>query len=100
MSIIGILWSAQGRQPRRQDEPSRSARLPAVRVRLVATDLDGTLLRDDRSVGRRTVAALGACAAAGVAVVPITARPPHATWPLLQAASLAGADGLVVCANG
>jgi len=66
-------------------------------VRLVATDLDGTLLRDDGSVGRRTVAALAACAAAGLPVVPITARPPHATWPLLGPA---GIDGLVVCANG
>ena len=63
----------------------------------MATDLDGTLLRDDGSVGVRTVAALAACAAAGVPVVPITARPPHATWPLLRAA---GVHGLVVCANG
>jgi Cof subfamily protein (haloacid dehalogenase superfamily) len=67
---------------------------------MVATDLDGTLLRGDGSVGRRTVAALAACAVAGIPVVPITARPPHATWPLLQAASPAGIDGLVVCANG
>ena len=66
-------------------------------IRLVATDLDGTLLRDDGTIGKRTVAALAACAAAGVAVVPVTARPPHATWPLL---SPAGVDGLVVCANG
>ena len=68
-----------------------------MKVRLVATDLDGTLLRDDGSVGRRTVAALAACADAGVAVVPITARPPHATWPLLAPAGVAGP---VVCANG
>jgi Cof subfamily protein (haloacid dehalogenase superfamily) len=63
----------------------------------VATDLDGTLLMDDGSIGKRTAAALAACAAAGVPVVPITARPPHATWPLLAPV---GIDGLVVCANG
>ena len=68
-----------------------------MRVRLVATDLDGTLLRDDGRIGGRTAAALLACSAAGVPVVPITARPPHATWPLLGSA---GIDGLVVCANG
>ena len=68
-----------------------------MRVRLVATDLDGTLLREDGSVGARTIAALASCAAAGVPVVPITARPPHATWPLLR---VAGVAGLVVCANG
>ena len=68
-----------------------------VRIRLVATDLDGTLLRADGSIGPRTAAALGRCTAAGVPVVPITARPPHATWPLLQPVGL---DGLVVCANG
>jgi Cof subfamily protein (haloacid dehalogenase superfamily) len=64
---------------------------------MVATDLDGTLLRDDRTIGRRTVAALAACASVGVPVVPVTARPPHATWPLLEPARL---TGLVVCANG
>ena len=66
-------------------------------IRLVATDLDGTLLRHDGSIGSRTVTALAACAEAGVAVVPITARPPHATWPLLAPA---GVQGLVVCGNG
>ncbi len=68
-----------------------------MRVRLVATDLDGTLLRDDGTVGARTIAALAACSAAGVMVVPVTARPPRATWPLVGPA---GIDGLVVCANG
>jgi Cof subfamily protein (haloacid dehalogenase superfamily) len=70
---------------------------PLERIRLVATDLDGTLLRDDGSIGTRTIEALAACSAAGVPVVPITARPPHATWPLIGPA---GIDGLVVCANG
>lgn len=43
-------------------------------VRLVATDLDHTLLRGDRTVSRRTVAALDAVRSTGVRVVPVTAR--------------------------
>ena len=51
-----------------------SADLLPPHVRLVATDLDNTLLRSDRTVSPRTDAALRAAAAAGVAVVPVTAR--------------------------
>jgi hydroxymethylpyrimidine pyrophosphatase-like HAD family hydrolase len=40
----------------------------AVRPRLIATDLDGTLLRDDKSVSPRTVAALAAAEEAGIEV--------------------------------
>ena len=49
-------------------------------VRLVATDLDGTLLGPDGRVSRRTAEAIRSVRAAGVEVVPVTARPPHATW--------------------
>jgi HAD superfamily hydrolase (TIGR01484 family) len=42
---------------------------------LVATDLDGTLLRSDGSVGARTVAALEALDERGVLVVFVTGRP-------------------------
>jgi Cof subfamily protein (haloacid dehalogenase superfamily) len=45
-----------------------------VRVRMVATDLDGTLLRSDGTVSAYTSQVLRAAAAAGVAVVPATAR--------------------------
>jgi Cof subfamily protein (haloacid dehalogenase superfamily) len=41
----------------------------------VATDLDGTLLRSDGTVSRRTREALGAARAAGLPVVAVTARP-------------------------
>lgn len=43
--------------------------------RLVATDLDGTLLRSDGSLSPSTARALRLAAAAGVPVVPATARP-------------------------
>ncbi|HLT62190.1 MAG TPA: HAD hydrolase family protein, partial [Microlunatus sp.] len=46
-------------------------------VRLIATDLDGTLLRDDLSVAPRTRRALDAARAAGIVVVPVTARQPR-----------------------
>ncbi len=44
-------------------------------VRLVATDLDGTLLRSDGIVSPRTVAAVRAALDAGLLVVPATGRP-------------------------
>jgi Cof subfamily protein (haloacid dehalogenase superfamily) len=49
--------------------------LPA-RVRLIATDLDGTLLRDDKTIGRAEVAALRGAADAGVILVAATGRQP------------------------
>lgn len=65
--------------------------------RLVATDLDGTLLRGDRTVGPRTRAALAAAHEAGVLVVPVTARQPLGVRPL---AEQAGFTGWAVCSNG
>jgi hypothetical protein len=46
-----------------------------VPARLIATDLDGTLLRSDGTLSDRAAAALRWAAAAGVPVVPATARP-------------------------
>ena len=65
--------------------------------RLVATDLDGTLLRSDGSVSARTVAAMRAVAAVGVETVLVTARPPR--W-LHDLAEVVGARGIAVCGNG
>ena len=52
------------------------ARLPAPerRVRLVALDIDGTLLRSDRTISARTRAALEQVRARGVRVVLVTGR--------------------------
>ncbi|MBX9243961.1 HAD-IIB family hydrolase [Actinotalea ferrariae] len=63
----------------------------------MATDLDGTLLRDDGSVSPRTAAALQAAHAAGVDVVFVTARPPR--WVDVVAEAVAG-HGVVLCLNG
>lgn len=66
-------------------------------ARLVATDLDGTLLGTDGRCSDRTRAALAAVERAGVQVVLVTARPPR--W-LHDLADLVGEHGVVLCANG
>lgn len=65
--------------------------------RLVATDLDGTLLRPDGSVSKRTVQAVRAARKAGIHVIAVTGRPPRATRDVALAAGL---GPLAVCANG
>ncbi|MEO7754705.1 MAG: HAD family hydrolase [Terracoccus sp.] len=67
------------------------------RPRLVATDLDGTLLRGDGTLSERTVAVLRAAEEAGVHVVFVTARPPR--WLDVLADAVAG-HGTVICGNG
>jgi len=61
-------------------------------VRLVATDLDGTLLGPS-GLSDRTRGVLRDVVAAGVDLVVVTARPPRYLDPL-------GLDGVAVCANG
>lgn len=70
--------------------------LPAV-TRLIATDLDGTLLRDDKTLSDRTVAALAAAEAAGIEVFFVTGRP--ARWMDVVSAHVQG-HGMAICANG
>ncbi len=64
---------------------------------LIATDLDGTLLRPDGSVSERTRRVLSALAEAGIELVFVTARPPR--W-VDHLADLVGAHGTVICCNG
>lgn len=64
---------------------------------LVATDLDGTLLRRDYTVSDRTKAALRDAAAAGVEVVYATGRPPR--W-LPEVYEATGHSPITICANG
>ena len=65
------------------------------RPRLVATDLDGTLLRPDGSMSSRTARVLAALPGVGVEVLVVTARPPR--W-LAPVAALG--HGTVICLNG
>ncbi|MFJ4694334.1 Cof-type HAD-IIB family hydrolase [Streptomyces sp. NPDC088766] len=71
------------------------ARVPAFRV--VATDLDGTLLRGDLTVSDRTRRALERVAASGAHHLVVTGRPAVACKHLLDAL---GYRGLAVCGQG
>jgi Cof subfamily protein (haloacid dehalogenase superfamily) len=66
-------------------------------TRLVASDLDGTLLRPDETVSQRTRDALAAARRAGITVVLVTGRPPRTLAPI---AERIGMGGLAICANG
>ena len=65
--------------------------------RVVATDLDGTVVRSDGTISARTKNALTAAADAGAMVVIVTGRPPR--W-LRGIAEATGHHGLAICANG
>ncbi|RVU16542.1 HAD family phosphatase [Streptomyces antnestii] len=64
---------------------------------LIATDLDGTLLRGDDTVSGRTRAALAAAADAGARHLVVTGRSAPGVRELLRAL---GGRGLAVCAQG
>ncbi|HET6355511.1 Cof-type HAD-IIB family hydrolase [Streptomyces sp.] len=65
--------------------------------RLIATDLDGTLLRSGGILSERTVRALRGAVDAGAEVVLVTARPPRFVDMLTTASGLVGT---AVCSNG
>ncbi|MGX2995885.1 HAD family hydrolase [Streptomyces sp. JNUCC 64] len=64
---------------------------------MVATDLDGTLLRSDHTISERTRAALKAATAAGAAHIVVTGRAVPWTRDILDGL---GYRGLAVCAQG
>jgi Cof subfamily protein (haloacid dehalogenase superfamily) len=66
-------------------------------VRLIALDIDGTLLRGDKKLSKPTVAAIAAARRRGVRVVLATARPPRSTLPIHAALDL---DTPVITYNG
>ncbi|MES9810702.1 HAD hydrolase family protein [Streptomyces cinereoruber] len=65
--------------------------------RVVATDLDGTLLRGDLTVSSRTRRALGLVASSGARHLVVTGRPAAACHRLLDSL---GYTGLAVCGQG
>lgn len=67
------------------------------KIRLLATDLDGTLLRPDTTVSPRVAAALEAAQVAGITVVILTAR----NWRSMSGViGDAVHSGVVACSNG
>ena len=65
--------------------------------RLIATDLDGTLLDDQKQITPRTVDAVRAVVAAGIEFVLVTARPPRTVAHL---AEQLGGRIAALCGNG
>jgi len=64
---------------------------------LIASDLDGTLLRSDHSIGPRSLAMLARLRAEGIPFVMVTGRPRRWIPPVL---AQTGPSGPIVCANG
>ncbi|THA61909.1 Cof-type HAD-IIB family hydrolase [Streptomyces sp. A0958] len=64
---------------------------------MIASDLDGTLLRGDGTLSPRTLRALRTAEEAGAEIVIVTARPPRFVDRLSEATGLAGT---AVCGNG
>jgi Cof subfamily protein (haloacid dehalogenase superfamily) len=74
-----------------------AGRLGDWRPRLVASDLDGTLLRSDGEVSPRNRAAVDACWAAGIPFVGVTGRGPRL---LDNVRAVLGGRGIAVLAQG
>ncbi|MEY9969099.1 HAD superfamily hydrolase (TIGR01484 family) [Streptacidiphilus sp. MAP12-16] len=70
---------------------------PGPRPLLVATDLDGTIVRSDGTVSARTVAAFARVEAAGARFVLVTGRPPRLMGGI---AETFGHRGAAICSNG
>ena len=70
---------------------------PAELPRLIATDLDGTLLRHNGSISARTQRALKRARAAGIELVMVTGRPARHVAKIEGVAELGGS---VICVNG
>lgn len=69
----------------------------ALPYRLIATDLDGTLLRSDETVSPRTRTAIEAACARGATHIVVTGRAVVWTRPILDEL---GYEGLAVCGQG
>jgi Cof subfamily protein (haloacid dehalogenase superfamily) len=65
--------------------------------RVIATDLDGTIVRSDGTISNRTVDALARVERAGSMLVMVTGRPPR--W-MKDIAAAVDHHGVAICANG
>ena len=66
-------------------------------IRLIATDLDGTLLRDKPPISRRNLEALAEAQERGITVVFVSARHPRDVRGIAEEA---GVSGPAICMNG
>ena len=89
--------TAASAAPKAPDVREPSVHPSGFPYKLIATDLDGTLLRSDDSVSRRTREALAATTAAGAAHIVVTGRAVPWTRHILDDL---GYSGLAVCGQG
>jgi Cof subfamily protein (haloacid dehalogenase superfamily) len=68
-----------------------------VDMRMVACDLDGTIVCGDGTISTRTLAVLAECERIGIHVVFVTGRPPR--W-MAAIVEMTGHQGLALCGNG
>jgi Cof subfamily protein (haloacid dehalogenase superfamily) len=68
-----------------------------VDMRMVACDLDGTIVGVDGKITARTLAALSECERLGIHVVFVTGRPPRWMGSIVE---MTGHQGLALCGNG
>ena len=83
--------------PRKQITLSDGTLDPPYPIRLVAIDLDGTLLTDSKQISEQTANALRCLPARGVKVVIASARPPRSVRHIHQ---MLGLDTLTINYNG
>src|SRR5437773_223626 len=87
-----------GQRRGRRGRLPRSVTVGKVRApRLIATDLDGTLIGRDRVISRRSAKVLAQAVASGIAVVLVTGRPLR--W-IFSAYEQLAAGYPTICANG
>ena len=68
-----------------------------MNVRLIASDLDGTIIREDGSISARTIDAFRRARERGISIVFVTGRPFRWLAPIREAF---GHLGTVICSNG
>lgn len=66
-------------------------------IRLIASDLDGTIIREDGTISRRTIEAMQTASECGIHIVFVTGRPFRWLEPVREAF---GHLGTVICSNG
>ncbi|GEL15310.1 sugar-phosphatase [Pediococcus cellicola] len=71
-----------------------------MKIKLVAIDLDGTLLTDDKKISDATVKVINQASQAGVKIVLCTGRPLTGVAEHLKTLGLAGDDQYVITYNG
>ena len=71
-----------------------------MKYKLLVLDVDGTLLNEEHTVSKRTMAALRKAQQLGVRIVLASGRPVHGLMPLAQALELGLYGGFVMAYNG